>query len=198
MASPWGAQGVIFPMNDWHAGEWDGVSRWELVGFLSAAAGFMVWIAISPSGFVPVVDHANLLFHEAGHVFAGLVSSRLEPYGGTLGQLFWPAALAVMFQRRRQTLSCAGAGLWFFENFLNIARYVADARAQVLPLVGGGEHDWNGILARWRLLQWDTRIGTGVEIIGWAGMLGTVVWVCWRAWRDRARRNDDEDRIRGC
>lgn len=41
-------------------------------------------------------------------------------------------------------MGLAMAWVWLGENLLNIARYLGDARAQVLPLVGGGEHDWTG------------------------------------------------------
>jgi hypothetical protein len=93
--------------------------------------------------------------------------------------------LAVSFWRKGQALSFAGAVMWFFENFLNIARYMADARRQELPLVGGGHHDWHGILSRWDLLQHDVELAAAVNGIGWLGMIAACVWICWRAWRDR-------------
>jgi hypothetical protein len=69
------------------------------------------------------------------------------------------------------------AGVWGFENLLNIARYVADARAQVLPLVGGGEHDWTALLDRWGCLAQDTAIAQVIRAMGWL------------AWRWRASRS---------
>ncbi|MGD0141318.1 MAG: hypothetical protein ABSD28_20860 [Tepidisphaeraceae bacterium] len=78
---------------------------------------------------------------------AGLFSQRLETYGGTLGQLAFQALLAVSFWRKGEAISFAVSVVWFFENWLNIARYMADARAQALPLVGGGDHDWARISA---------------------------------------------------
>lgn len=167
------------------------LTRGKVVGFLAGAVLFFGLILASPRGFVVVVDHANLLFHEAGHVLIGLFSATLEPYGGTIGQLFWPAALAVHFWRRGQTLSVAGTALWFFQNLLNIAHYVADARAMQLPLVGGGQHDWNWILGRWQLLPWDTRIATVLRVSGWIGMLGVVAWVVWCGWRDWKKEATD-------
>ena len=80
------------------------------------------------AGFVFLLDHANLLFHEAGHPLTGIFSQRLEPYGGTVGQLFFPGLLMVSFWRKGRPLALAVATIWFFENFLNIARYMADAR----------------------------------------------------------------------
>jgi hypothetical protein len=42
----------------------------------------------------------------------GLFSSRLEPYGGTLGQLVFPCVLAVAFWRKGQPLGIATACAW--------------------------------------------------------------------------------------
>lgn len=63
---------------------------------------------------------------------------------------------------------------------------MADARAQQLTLVsvGGGdevEHDWFAMLSRVGLLQWDTRLAMAVRLLGWAGMVATVLWLVWRA-----------------
>lgn len=159
----------------------------KLIGFAIGAGLFSLVVLVSESGFVFLIDHANLLFHEAGHPIIGVFSSRLEPYGGTIGQLVFPIVLAVSFWRKEQPLSFAGSLIWFFENWLNIARYMADARAQELPLVGGGDHDWNTIFDRWNVLAYDTRIATFVKIIGWSGMAAACAWVVWRWVRDRNR-----------
>ena len=139
---------------------------------------------MSEPGFIFLLDHANLLFHEAGHPITGLFSHRLEPYGGTFGQLFFPALLMVSFWRKGRPLALAVAMVWFSENLLNIARYMADARKLDLPLVGGGDHDWNTIFARWNVLQFDDRIAAGVNGVGWVGIGLTLAWVFWRFWSD--------------
>ena len=167
--------------------EWNVVTKWKLAGFAAGAGLFFLLVLCSEPGFVFIVDHANLLFHEAGHPIFGLFSERLETYGGTIGQLVFPVVLAAGFWRQGQTLSFAGVVIWFFENWLNIARYLADARAQELPLVGGGDHDWHRILSRWSLLQYDTTIAAALKTAGWLGMLTACAWVGWRAWQDRNR-----------
>lgn len=43
------------------------------------------------------LDGANLLFHEAGHVFFGLFGQTIGMLGGTLGQLVFPVAAGVQF-----------------------------------------------------------------------------------------------------
>jgi hypothetical protein len=167
--------------------EWEAVTTGRLTGFAVGAALFALLVFASESGFVFLIDYANLLFHEAGHPIVGLLSTKLEPYGGTIGQLVFPVVLTVSFWRKGEPLSFAGAIIWFFENWLNIARYMADARAQELPLVGGGDHDWNTILGRWHVLAYDTRISAIVKTVGWAGMAASCAWVVWRWYRDRER-----------
>ena len=171
---------------------WDKITTPGLVGFGVGLAVFAGLLFASEPGFIYIIDHANLLFHEAGHPIVGLFSARLETYGGTLGQLTFPVVLAISFWRKGQVLSFAGSVIWFFENWLNIARYMADARALQLPLVGGGDHDWNTIFFRWNILSYDTQIAGVVKTIGWAGMAFAVAWVAWRGWQDRSRMESAE------
>jgi hypothetical protein len=159
---------------------WRPVLRWHVV---LASVGFgwiMYLIMTSGEGWVRIIDDANLAFHEAGHPIFGLLGSTLGLYGGTLGQLAIPFGIAAAFWARREAVGCAVMGFWFFENFLNIARYMADARAQVLPLVGGGEHDWTNIFSRWGVLSSDTAIAGFVAGLGWLGMIGVWGWLAWR------------------
>src|SRR5580704_5697974 len=145
-------------MGDLNDSRWNAVPTKTLIGFLAGIAVFALLVFNSEPGFVFGLDHANLLFHEAGHPAAGLFSQRLEVYGGTMGQLVFPVVLAVSFWRKEEAISFAVSVIWFFENWLNIARYMADARAQVLPLVGGGDHDWATIFGRWHVINYDTKI----------------------------------------
>jgi hypothetical protein len=167
--------------------EWEIVTGPKLIGFCIGACCFCLLLLCSTPGFAFVVDHANLLFHEAGHPAIGLLSQRLEPYGGTFGQLAFPCILAVSFWRKGQAISMAAAVIWFFENWLNIGRYMADARALELPLLGGGDHDWNTIFTRWGILQHDVQIAWTVRAVGWIGMAAACAWVFWRAGLDRGR-----------
>ena len=172
---------------------WEKITDWQLAGFGIGVAVFLGLLLASERGFIFGLDHANLLFHEAGHPIIGLFSNRLETYGGTIGQLVFPVALAVSFWRKGQALALAAAVIWFFENWLNIARYMADARALELPLVGGGDHDWNTIFTRWNVLQYDLDIAGTVKFLGWLGMASVCAWVLWRTWADRNRPADTEE-----
>jgi hypothetical protein len=59
---------------------------------------------------------------------------------------------------------------------------MADARAQVLPLVTTGdpdfvEHDFYAIFSRLGVLNYDTKIAAVVPVLGRRGMLACVVWL---------------------
>src|SRR5260370_15718433 len=113
--------------------DWNQVTTRKLIGFWTGMGVFMLLVLKSEPGFVFLLDHANLLFHEAGHPAVGLFSDRLETYGGTMGQLTFPVVLAVLFLREGGTLSFSGLVGWGFEELLKNARYIGDPRAQELP-----------------------------------------------------------------
>jgi hypothetical protein len=119
--------------------------------------------------WVPILDHANLAFHEAGHPLAGIFSERLAVYGGTLGQLAFPVATTIAFWSRRHSLG------------------FALCLAMELPLVGGLDpqdaHDWREIFSRWGMLDADTAWAGLVRLVAWSGGLGIGWWLL-RRWRE--------------
>ena len=136
--------------------------------------------------WVPLLDSANLAFHEAGHLIYGVFGSTLALYGGTLGQLTFPLVCLTIFWFRREPTSFSACAIWCAQNLCNIARYAADARAQELPLVGGGEHDWNNILSRWDALEWDLRFGRALHGIGVVAIVFVLAWLGLRWYRGRS------------
>ena len=134
------------------------VSFVSLIGRIIILAVLLIWgwklifasIASNAAGksFLHLV---NTPFHEAGHVFFRPFGSFLRSLGGTLGQLLMPLiCTVVLLLQTRDTFAAAVSLWWFGENFLDIAPYIGDARAGVLPLLGGnfghsapyGFHDW--------------------------------------------------------
>ena len=57
-------------------------------------------------------------------------------YGGTLGQLLPPIVAVVVFWRQRSLTSVSVALLWLFENFFDIAQYIASSRRKGLKIYG--------------------------------------------------------------
>ena len=76
-------------------------------------------------------------------------------------------------------MAAAVCAVWFCENLRYMALYMADARTQELPLVGGGEHDWFHILSRWDLLASDTRLANVATALCWIGM-GAIWFALWK------------------
>lgn len=167
---------------------WINAQPWKRVSLpgvlISVAfASYIVYWSLRGNGWVPLVDDANFGVHEAGHPLVGLFSDRLAVYGGTLMQLALPAVCVFEFWRRRDTLSYALCGIWLGQSLLNVARYVADARAMQLPLAGFGAHplhDWNIILSRWGLLQRDVLVANGLRIIACVGIAASLGFLAYR------------------
>ena len=72
---------------------------------------------------------------------------------------------------------------------MNISVYMADARDLALPLVGGGDHDWNELFYRFGLLGEDSvRIASGgTRGAGIVLMLLGLGWVTFFALPSRTR-----------
>ncbi len=131
----------------------------------------IAYLANTGDRWIPLLDGANLLFHEAGHPIFGVFSSRLGVYGGTLGQLCFPIGFTIYFLRQHKLTSAYLCFVWLIQNFWNIARYMSDARAQLLPLVGGGDHDWTEILSRWNVLELDIHYAKRLSVLAGAALV---------------------------
>jgi hypothetical protein len=150
-----------------------------VIAFGVACLGFH-WL--SPEGWFPLLDSANLAVHEAGHPLVGIFSARATVYGGTLFQLIFPLAAAWHFYQAANASGVAASIVWLGENLFNIARYMADARARLLPLVGNGDHDWAEIFSRWGVLHLDGRIAGVTRGMGVILVVGAAAWL-YRRWR---------------
>ena len=164
---------------------WKPVSRPSLVAWLVFYVGFLVYAFSAHGGFL-FIDSANLVVHEGGHNLFGWFGPTLGLWGGTLLQWLVPFLLAAYFFKERQTAGFVFSLFFFFENWLYTATYMADARAQELPLVTTGdpdfvEHDFHAIFSSLCVLDYDTKIAAVVRLLGWAGMIACVVWLGSRA-----------------
>jgi hypothetical protein len=166
--------------------DWKPVSRPVAIIILVFYFLFLLNAALDRSGFL-FLDFANLLIHEAGHPLFSPFGETLMLVGGTLAELTVPLACAVYFFFRRESTGVAFCSFWFFENFLYIGTYMADARTLALPLVGSGDHDWQLLFTQWNLLIHDQQIGHTTRTAGWLGMLVSISWFAYRSFR----RNPD-------
>lgn len=131
---------------------------------------------LSDPGRGSLLAGVDLAIHETGHLIFGPFGEFIGFAGGTIFQLLMPAAFVVYFVRRGEPHS-ASVGLWWVgQNCGHIAVYAADARAQELPLVGGGEHDWFYLLSATGHLQSDKGIARAFMAAGFLLITGSVMW----------------------
>jgi hypothetical protein len=170
--------------------DWGRVPRAALVAWLLFYLLFL-FQAMRGSGFMLMIDLVFIPIHEGGHLLFRIFGEFLMIAGGTFLQFFAPAALAVYFIFQRQVQGTAFCTFFFFEQCLPVATYMADARAQELPLLTVGDadyviHDWNYLFGHLGVLDHDIQIAGFVRAIGWIGMLATVAWLLWRGLRSDA------------
>jgi len=157
--------------------------------------GLFLLQALQGSGPLLMIDLVFIPIHEGGHLLFRFFGEFLAVAGGTLLQLGVPVMLATFFFFQRQVMGTAFCMFFFFEQFLPISIYMADARAQELPLLTVGDsdnviHDWNYLFGKFGVLEHDTQIAHAVRVIGWLGMIATVAWMVWRSVQARqATRN---------
>lgn len=172
---------------------------WSFFFRTLALLGLLVWsgnlifsgIAGNNAG-ESVLHLVNLPFHEAGHVLFRPFGKFVTTLGGTLGQLLIPlicgGSLLLKAHDYFGALVCAW---WFGENFLDIAPYINDARAGVMPLLGGntgqsspyGFHDWEYLLTETGLLHYDHALAKLAHGAGAMLMIAALVCMAWILYR---------------
>jgi hypothetical protein len=137
--------------------KWDEFKRWVPSIIITPIA---IYWCINWGNY-GLMDNIDLVIHEAGHVFFSLFGKFIYTLGGTLMQLIIPLIIAGFFFRNSYRTGVQFALLWLGQNFINISVYASDARAQMLPLLGGNKvyHDWNYMLNAIGMLNFDQELG---------------------------------------
>ncbi|MGA3211924.1 MAG: hypothetical protein ABSD20_11515 [Terriglobales bacterium] len=177
--------------------EWQPVSPWAASAWLAFYAVFLFQL-VRGSGFLLLINLVFVPIHEGGHLLFSYFGHALMIAGGTILQLAVPLMLGAYFCFQRQIAGAVFCLFCFFQQFLPIAEYMADARAQQLPLLTVGdpesvEHDWFAMFSSVGLLDYDTQIALAVRIVGWLGMLIVVAWLGWRGFSNRSGANAARD-----
>ena len=108
----------------------------------------------------------NLPFHEAGHILFAPFGRFLAILGGSLLQVVIPLVCAWTLRRRTEDpFGAAVCAWWAGENLVDLAPYIADARALQLILIGGHTgaevegHDWEALLTTLGWMRYDVALG---------------------------------------
>jgi hypothetical protein len=175
--------------------EWTPIPRALLAIWLLFYAAF-IYQEAHGRGVLLMIDLVFIPVHEGGHLLFRWFGEFISVAGGTILQLLVPLLLASYFFYKRQSQGVAFCMFFFFEQFLPIATYMADARAQELPLLTVGDaeyviHDWNYLFGKLGVLQHDVQIAGATRFAGWIGMLVVMGWLFWRGINDVAPRRTE-------
>ena len=151
------------------------VERTLRLGLTIGLGLYGIVLARSPERY-SWLDSLDLAIHEAGHLMFFWGGDVLAAAGGTLLQLIVPAVFVAYFVRRHDGHAASVALWWVAQNCWNISVYVADARTQALPLVGGGEHDWTFLLGRAGWLERDQELSRFIHFVGVVLLVASVWW----------------------
>ncbi len=164
---------------------WAQGRMWWPRALLLVYLAYAGWRHYSDSEYGSLFSGLTLAIHELGHVVFGFLGEWLSVAGGSLTQVAAPVAVAFVLLRQRDYFGVAVGGAWLSMSLSNLAVYVADARAEELPLVsiGNGDvvHDWNYLLGSMHLLAKDAAIAGAIRAAALACLVLSVllgVWLC--------------------
>lgn len=129
-----------------------------------------------------VLHLPNLVFHEAGHVILGVFGRFIGVLGGSLFQFAVPLVLAGALLRQRDPFGAAVCTWWAGQNLVDLAPYIADARALQVVLLGGKTgaevegHDWEYLLGALGWMRHDRMLGLLSRRVGLAIMIASIAW----------------------
>lgn len=144
--------------------------------------GFLLFRYWKDPNFCNIFDSVNFIIHEAGHLMFSPLGQDLQMWGGTILQLVAPFLLVWNFYLQSEYFGIALCFGWLSTSLFHVARYVADARAMELELLGWGEtveHDWNYLLFKLHLLQYDTVIAAWVKAAAFFSMSIGLMFGLW-------------------
>ena len=149
------------------------------------------------------LHHPNLAFHEAGHILFIPLGEFMTILGGSLMQCLVPFILCIAFLRRHEPASASACLWWVGQNLLDVAPYIADARALDLPLIGESSeemvdmrilrHDWHNILDRLNALSWDIALARMSWFLGSLIIALSCCWlgyILWQQWQNNRNQVD--------
>jgi len=160
------------------------MTKWARIGLVAALAIWTVSFArtpLSPDVNQSFLHLPNLVFHEAGHIIFSPFGRFITVLGGSLMQCLIPIVAAIAFLKQEQPFSAAIMGWWAGQNLVDLAPYIADARALRMVLLGGRTgaevegHDWEYILTQLHITHFDHGIGMTAYALGILVMLGSLV-----------------------
>ncbi len=176
---------MLFPAHAPRA-TWNLIASAILLLALGAWSARFFTVAVADLGWNPGFAHnIHLIFHEAGHAISMMLGAprTFMVFMGSGAQVLMPLIVAGAFYfKNRDAYGAAVCLFWAGHAALDVAPYIADARALELPLLGGGTgreiegHDWEYLLGEWNALHLDTLIAERVALFARVTMAAALAW----------------------
>lgn len=129
-----------------------------------------------------VMYFINFGVHEASHMVLFFLPTIFVAAAGSIGEMTFAFLILAATIKTKAYFAATFAGLWVMLAMMSAGRYMADARAQQLPLIGPGEtvqHDWNYVFTQLGWLNADTAIGGTISVIGIVIGASALIWGVW-------------------
>lgn len=154
-----------------------------------------------PTAFIIAVPQSfNFFLHEMAHIFVSFLPAIMVAAAGSASELLLGVGLIVGAFLTRSYFAALFCGLWFMLAAHSVADYMADARAQALPLVsfGGSDptHDWHFIFSELGLLEQDTMIAAITRSLGTLVGLFFLMFSAWLIFKMTLAGQADKAEIR--
>lgn len=111
----------------------------------------------------------NFGVHEVSHIILFFLPAIYVAAAGSVGEVGFTVLVLAAALKTKSYFAAVFAGLWVMLGLMSAGRYMADARTQILPLIGPGEtvqHDWHYVFSQLGWLNADTTIGGSVQAVG--------------------------------
>jgi hypothetical protein len=161
------------------------MTRWARIALV---AGLAIWTfqfartPISDDAMSSFLHLPDLVFHEAGHIIFSPFGRFMTVLGGSLLQFLVPVIVTVAFVRQEEWFGAAIGAWWAGQNLVDLAPYIADARALRLVLLGGRTgaevegHDWEYLLNTLGVSHYAHPIGYTTHAIGVLIMVAALLY----------------------
>lgn len=153
--------------------------RW----FYAFVVGYFVYLFVryflDQSYFNPIFYGINIGIHEAGHfVIFRFFGDFVMVLGGSLMECLAPLLAMITFYHQKDLFAISFCFGWLATALFDTANYIADAQEMAMPLLFG-EHDWNYLLTKLGLLQYDDAIATVVRIFAMFSLIICILSGCY-------------------
>jgi len=154
------------------------IPRALLLAYLSYA--FVRFLYEPDSG--TIFSGITLAFHEMGHLLFAWAPHFVMSLMGSGMQVLIPIVVIVIFRRQEDYFGVAVGGFWLSFSLFELARYVGDARAMELPLVGFSsepEHDWHYLLGAMHMLPADHFFAFLIRLAAFVIGAASITFAVW-------------------